>query len=29
VILEEVGVFGEIDGFKGKFAKALAAIGVG
>ena len=29
VILEEVGVFGEIDGFEGKFAKALAAVGVG
>lgn len=29
VVLEEVGVFVKIDGFKGEFAKAFAAIGVG
>lgn len=29
VILEEVGVFVEIDGFEGEFAEAFAAVGVG
>ena len=29
VVLEEVGVFVKIDGFKGEFAKSFAAVGVG
>jgi len=29
VVLEEVGVFVEIDCFEGEFAQALAAVGVG
>ena len=29
VVFEEVGVFIEIDGFKGKFAESLAAVSIG
>ena len=29
MIFEEVGVFVEIDGFEGEFAKSFAAVGVG
>lgn len=28
VVLEEVGVFVEVDGFEGEFAKAFATVGV-
>jgi len=29
VVLEEVGIFVEVDGFEGEFAQTLAAVGVG